>query len=320
MINGNLFGNLMPPEFKNGRLSKKATDEENKIEYLNYLMLFDNLVLDTFEYKGLPKTCDARMIELNLLYRGMACIYKDENGNFWSYGATISGKLTNYGYPDDGRYYAINGINGPCKYAWPFMDNTNANAVLCLDNKMGYPFINYVDRCAFMVSDAKRSAQTAFRLGKMTALFQCRPEQAKSLRAQVEDIQNNNLLIIETPDNDFTNSTNIFDTNKQVGSTKEAWETYLNVLDDAKDLLGIRSNKQSDKKERLITAEVMCDDEYIENILATRLEERKKFCERCNEFFGLNMSVELKNKKDIKIFDDELKDEGGNDNENDETI
>lgn len=287
-----IFNTTLPTD----KLKKDLSKYENNIEFLNLFNLFVNLCLDTFEWEGLPKTCDARMLELNLLYRGTACLYRDENGNIWSYGAGIGGRLTRYGMPDKGFAYALNGINVQCKYYWDGMDNTGANAVLCMDNKMFYPYINYIVRAADTISDAKRSMQTAARANKISYIMACSEEQKKSLLNVYNNIQNNDVAIIINKDNEFMQP-QAFSTNVQSGMISEFWEYYMNLYNDFKDILGINSNKQSDKKERLIISEVLGDQEFVENNLEFRLEERKLFAERCNKFLGTNISVKLKNKE-----------------------
>ena len=292
----NYFSTFM--SLPNNKMKKELSKYENDLEFQNYFNHFLNLCLDQFEWKGLPETCDARMLEMNLLFRGMACLYKDPSEIIWSYGATIGGMLTRYGYPDLGYAYAWNGINQQVRYYWPFMYNENADAVLCLDNKTGYPFINEIIRAAYTIADAKRSVQTAARNSKYSFIMQCSEEQAKSLKNIYNDIQNNEIAVIISKDNDYTSNTSLFNTNIKTGTIAELWEYYTDIYNDFKDLLGIQSNKQSNKRERVVIDEVNADKEFADLNVAYRLEERKKFCERCNEFFGLNMSVEIKNKKE----------------------
>lgn len=297
------------------RLKKDLSKYENNVEFQNLYNLFVNLCLDTFEWEGLPETCDPRILELNLLYRGTACLYRDNNGNIWSYGASIGGELTRYGLPDKGFAYALNGIVENCKYFWDYMDNTDANAVLCLDNKLAYPYVNYIVRAADTISDAKRSMQTAARSNKISYIMVCSEEQKKALLNVYNNIQNNDVAVIINKDNEFTQP-QVFSTNTQAGMISEFWEYYMNLYNDFKDILGINSNKQSDKKERLIMSEVMGDQEFVENNLAFRLKERELFAERCNKYLGTNISVKLKNKNN-DILNLQFEGEG---EEDDETI
>ena len=56
------------------------------------------------------------------------------------------------------------------------------------------------------------------------------------------------------------------------------------------------NNCPIDKKERLVTGEVDSNDQQVEVNAEIMLEARKRACDKINEMFGLNVSVELRNK------------------------
>lgn len=290
MFDNMLYYNLM------GNMTKKQLAKfENDIEFFNVYNQYLNIALDTFEYTGLPDTCDERFLESQFIFRGTACLYSDKNSILWSLGASTEGMRTIYGYPDKGYVHGYNGYNERCKYFWDYMDNTDCNAVLGYDNKLQYPFINYIIRNAQLISDAKRAVQTAARNSKYSFIIKCNEKQAESLKNVYDNIQNNELAILVSKDNDYTTDNQVFNTNIRTGVISELWEYYLNLLADFKDILGIKSNKQADKKERLVVDEVKGDDDFTQLNLDYRLKEREKFCERCNKFLGTNISVKIKN-------------------------
>lgn len=58
-------------------------------------------------------------------------------------------------------------------------------------------------------------------------------------------------------------------------------------------LLGI-NNANQDKKERLVAAEVGANDEQVEATRNIALNARQQACDRINDMFGLDISVDFK--------------------------
>lgn len=305
-----MYGNL-PTD----KTSKKLAKFQNDLEFQNTFTLLLNIVLDQMKWNNLPETCDARFMEMALVFRGFSAFYKDKNDIIWSYSAGPGGRLTKYGYPSNGYLYALDGTTETCKFYWPFMDNTDADGVLCMDNKMNYPLINYIIRGAQRIADAKRALDVAANNSKRPYIFTGTEEQVKSLESIYNDISNNSPFLIVNESSIDSLKPVILNTNVHEGLIKELWDYYKNTFNDVLQTLGVQVNDNNDKKERMTTGEVAGNINYIIRTLDHRLEERKKFCDRVNEAFGLNISVEYKN--DIMIDLSQLTNQEGENNEQD---
>ena len=55
-------------------------------------------------------------------------------------------------------------------------------------------------------------------------------------------------------------------------------------------------NANTDKKERLITDEVNANNEETESLCELWLEQLKKTCDKTNEMFGIDISVDWRKK------------------------
>lgn len=276
------------------KTKKKLTKLQNNLEFQNTFNQLLNLSTDIFEWKNLPETCDARMMESALLWRGYMAFYKDKNDNIWSYSAGPGGMLTKYGYPSNGYLYALNGEVEQCKFFWDFMDNEDADGVLCLDNKMGYPMINYIIRGAERIADARRALDVAAQNSKRPYIFTGTEEQVNTIKNIYNDMQNNDPFLVITEGTLDTLKPAIMNTNFHEGSIKELWDYYINTRNDVLNMLGINTKSNNDKKERMTVGESMGDVEYTEKQQNYRLEERKAFCDRVNKAFGLNIDVDYK--------------------------
>lgn len=282
---------IMPTD----RTKKKLATFQNNLEFQNTFNLLVNMALNQFEWKGLPETCDPRMMEMALLWRSYMAFYKDKQDNIWSYSAGPGGMLTKYGYPSTAYLYALNGEVEQAKIYWPYMDNTDANGVLCLDNKMNYPMINYIIRGAERISDAKRALDVAANNSKRPFIFTGTEEQVKTITDIYNDMTNNQPFLIVTSSNLDALKPAVMSTNFHEGSMKELWDYYKNTFNDVLQMMGIQVNDNNDKKERMTTGEVAGNVNYVQRTQDYRLEERQKFCDRVNEAFGLNISVDYKN-------------------------
>lgn len=289
MFYNGLYG-ILPTD----KTKKKLAERQNNIEFFNTFNQLLNLSLDIFEWDNLPDTCDPRLMEAALLWRGYMAFFKDKDGTVWSYSAGPGGELTRYGYPSKGYLYALNGVVEQCKFYWPFMDNSEANGVLCLDNKMGYPMINYIMRGAERIADARRALDVAANNSKRPFIFTGTEEQVDTIKSIYNDMLNNQPYLIVNDDAMTTDKPGVLNTNFHEGSMKELWDYYINTRNDVLNSLGINTKSNSDKKERMTTTETMGEIEYTEKQQDYRLEERKKFCDRVNEAFGLNISVDYK--------------------------
>lgn len=276
------------------KTKKKLTKMQNNLEFQNTFNRLLNLSLNTFKWDGLPETCDVRLMEQALLWRGMMCFYRDKQGNVWSYSAGPGGKRTKMGYYANGFWYALNGENGQCEFYWPFMDNTNANAVLCLDNEQQWPHINYIFRGAERIADARRAMDVAAQNSKYPFILQCSEEQKETILSIYNDAYNNEPLIIVHKNNDYTHQPMTLNTNANEGRVKELWDYYQNTYSDILETLGIQTNRNEDKKERMTIQEVSGGTDFVKRNVDYRLKTREEFCDRVNEAFGLNISVELR--------------------------
>ena len=288
-----MFLNGMYAILQTDKTKKKLTKYQNNLEFTNTYVQLLNLAGDIFEWKNLPETCDSRLMEAALLFRGYMAFYRDKDGKIWSYSAGPGGELTRYGYPSKGYLYALNGEVAQCEFYWPFMDNQNANGVLCLDNKYGYPMINYIVRGAERIADARRALDVAAQNSKRPYIFRGTEEQVNTIKNIYNDIQNNEpFLIIDDAVNMNTAST--LGTNFSESTIKELWDYFINTRNDVLNSLGINTKSNNDKKERMTTTEITGDIEYTEKQQDYRLQQRKEFCDRVNEAFGLNISVDFK--------------------------
>lgn len=125
---------------RNGCLPKNYVQsiDLNERLYMYYRNLITQMAMSRYRWINLPKTCDERYLELQLLLNGMATIAfpKKMRGTFMSLQVCGNGKPNMYDIPSQWEALGQNGTRFTC-------DNTNG--VIVYDNATRYPLMEGID-------------------------------------------------------------------------------------------------------------------------------------------------------------------------------
>lgn len=296
--------------------AKKLKKLESNLEFQNIFHNFFNAALNVFEYKNLPDTMDERMIERAYLLSGR-CLAAEDNGGLLSLvGAPASG-WTLYGYPVKAFGWGFNGYNKEFSVYVPGADESEAirrnaggetagepSAVMGYDNSTGYPYVNYLITECHRLANLKMAIDVLVENLKQPLIVSCNDDAVNTVREAFKERAENMPAIVGTgkmPIDAFK----VWDTKvspETLEAFKNLYEWYENNL---RELFGINSNEQTDKKERLLVDEVNINNEMTIDSVDKRLVWRKRWCEQMNEVFGTNISVELRNKPKEKEMEQE---------------
>lgn len=285
------YGDLLKTSYK-----KKLAKYENNLEFQIQFNKGVNVRLDEFEYGGLPDTCDATMIEKQLLFRGTAGLYKDKSDNILSLGAGVGGRFNMNGRPTEAYLYGFDGTNFQAEIYWPQSSNEDtARCVLIQDNYTFSAPIAEVELGARRIAKAKRNLDVAAANAKFPFILQCSEEQKRAILDIYNNVQENQPLILLSKGNDITeDNTTTFNTNIREGILKELWDFYMNTKSDVYNDWGVQMNQNNDKKERMTITEVEGNTDYIKIVNAYRLRLRQEACENANKLFGTNINVKFR--------------------------
>lgn len=291
----------MLPKVKKSMQARILNRQEFQNQFNTYLTQATNI----FRWNGLPKTCDARMLERMLILNGTAVMVKI-NGAYLTLGAAPGFNLNVYGYPTKVWGWGYNGFNREFKAYVPGADgsrelvksasgiiaDSEPDAVICYDNAEAYPFVTYIIAAARRISDTLRAADVAVKTMKSPFLITAEENTVKGITEIVERYEDNNFVIIPTkgfsPD-----SLKVWPTQTNPQLLDAYWQYKCNVADDLSYQLGLPNNPQADKHERLIVDEVNANNTSTDLNLQKRLEWRNKFCDWVNDLWGLSVSVEV---------------------------
>lgn len=252
--------------------------------------LFDRfklLMLNQFKWTGPEKeNIQERHIEEYLFENGYCLFFEDP----------LNGKLCLpcYGHDvnvyGDYKNYTATGFN--------YTFNVSAeNSVLIENNKLRMctrkAVLFFVERLFELV----RTMDVNVKQLKLQTLFTATDDNVLTVKKIIDEVDNNNWAIVV--DKMTINPDEIVKA-IQTGVkclTPELTDRYNAIMNEALTYFGI-NNSNTDKRERLITDEANANNQFIDSCAEMFLESRKRACEEINKKFGLNWSVELRNKRE----------------------
>lgn len=250
----------------------------NNITFLQYYNRLTDLAISQFEWTNLPPTCDARFLELALFADGMAVFFKDEILGYLTLQTMIGGPLDVYRIPIIRRAYASNGYN---------MELDNTNSVLIFNNNLHINSLLDIEMYAWRLYEIQRAIDVNVKGQKTPKVLTCEESQRLTLVNLMKKYDGNQPFIFGKKG--LAQQLETLDISTPYVSDKLQVLKQL-VWDEAMTYLGI-SNSNTDKRERLNTAEITTSMGDVEAQRYTRLSERERACDKINAMFGLNVGV-----------------------------
>lgn len=287
----------------------KKTGAERDFDFVHDLLndYWKNIAINIFEWKGLEEispSLTSEIIEETLYDKGSCLFFKDSNLGYMALPVAPANQLNVYRKPTNFR--AI-GNNYTKEYD---VDNS----VLIKNNTLKKATFDIVDYYTGKLADIELTKDLHRNAHKMPIVMECTEDTQLTAKNIFKKIHSNEPVI-------FKNRTR---GEGEVGvNVLNANVTYINdkLEDDYHNYeariltaLGL-DNYVEDKKERVQSAEVESQQEYIISSFRASLNERKKACEAINKMFGLNLSVDYVKAQQIETDEPVDESEEGIDNE-----
>lgn len=275
----------------------------NNLTYTQYVNRLTELSISMFQWNGLPDTVDERYLELHLFLNGSMVYFKDDVIGDLCLDCMPHGRLDVYGNPILRRAYSgYNNYNKLLKYTdsviiWNNLMRTNS----VLDVKMFARRLYNLDR----IIDVNTNAQ------KTPVLVQGTEKQRLTLLNVYKEYDGNSPVIFGDTNIDL-NSLKVLQTGAPYVSDK-LYELKTQIWNEALTYLGI-SNVSFQKKERLISDEVMRSQGGTVASRYSRLTTRQKAAKEINKMFGTSISVDYREDFQVPDVDGNVK-EGGEEDE-----
>lgn len=283
-------------------MSKKKRDTKfweslaaNNATYRQYYDRLTELSIAMFEWENLPETVDARFLELCLFADGQSVFFEDDVLGYLALQNAASGNFNVYRIPKRRRAYAVNGYN-------KYLDDTNS--VIIYNNMLHKNSMLDVRMFAQRLYNIDRIIDVNVNAQKTPVLIACDETDRLTMLNLYQQYDGNQPVIYGMPT--VRNKLDVLKTDAPYLADK-LYQLKIQVWNEALTYLGI-SNVGTQKKERLISDEVMRAQGGTIASRYSRLNSRRDACEKINKMFGLKLDCNYR--EDFREVDDEYMIEG----------
>ena len=280
---------------KRNNQSYKFTDSAmlNDQTFVDYLNRFKRIALSIFEWVNLPKSMDARYIELCLYYTGQCAFLFDKDYGYINTKATANGYVNIYGLPTKINCFSYNYqkvrnlYNGliPKETEKQLENQKKTEAILVMNNYDRLPTAPSMELFAYRLYNAERTCDVNLN-AQRTPIIIAVDEKQRLMMENLYNQYNGNQPFI------FGDKSQLSDIPIKAISTEAPYiidkisEYKKEIWNEALTCLGI-NNISVTKKERLTENESNENNELVNLNLFAMLEPRKRACREFNELFGL---------------------------------
>ena len=265
-------------------MGKKRATLTDLLNDLTFRVIYDKfrlVCLNLFEWKNLPDGIEERHVENLLFEYGNAIFFRDPAMSYMCLKASPSANVNVNGDPLAWR--AI-GFNYNEEYAAD-------NCVIIRNNKEMIATKDFILFYANKIAEAERTMDVNVKACKTPYIFSVDENSVLSFKAIFEKIDGN-VPAIYTDKKINVKDIQVLQTG--VPFLGDKLHDYKNSVESELLTFIGQNNTPIDKKERLITAEASSNDQLIQSFREIQLEARQKACEKINELYGLNISVDLR--------------------------
>lgn len=272
----------------------------NNSTYIDFLNRFKQVALSQFEWVNLPSSMNGDYLERCLYYFGQASLLKTEQYGFINTKCCANGQINIYGYPSSLNCFSYGFQESRKLYTGLIPNQTEYEAcVLVKNNWEKIPTAGTMELFALRLYEAERTSDVNIKAQKTPVMIVGDESLKLTMKNLYLKYDGNEPIIYADKKQLGTNSLNAIRTDApfiadKIQSYKER------IWNEALTFLGI-DNISSEKKERLVSAEVSSNNEIVNLNLQARLACRKRACQEFNEYFGLTgeNAIDVKVRADL---------------------
>lgn len=286
-------GMIPPGIMQDGQRAQNAetflTNQDTATMFMWRLM---NLAISVFKWDNLPEGVDGRMLEFWLLRDGFVGFFYDEMlksddkrrapEGYAVLPLLLQGEWDMYEYPKSRCAYAVNGFQYDCN---------EDNSVIIFNNYLRVPMWLTLWQYAYRLSEVQRTIDINCKQQRTARVIRCDEKERVTYLNAAKEVDEGRNWVHGNKNLDMDNF-QVFDiTTPFVANEMQVYKHQL--WNEALTYLGIE-NVNTDKKERLISDEVINNMGDVEAERFTRLNARKQACEEINNLFGLDVDVDFR--------------------------
>lgn len=269
----------------------------NMASYYDYHDRLMELAMSMFEWHDLPESIDERFLELTLFQDGQAVFFRDDElEDYLCLQVACNGGFNVYRIPLRRRAYAVNGYQ---------QNLTIDNSVIIYNNMLRKNSERMVWIFAEKLAELDQTIIVNCKAQKTPVLVRAEETQRLTLMNTYQQYDGNSPVIFGDKNLDLS-GLSVLKTDAPFVADK-LYTLKTQIWNEALTYLGI-SNLNVQKKERMVSDEVIRNQGGTIASRYSRLNARRKACDEINEMFGLNISCDFR--EDYREADDEIMFEG----------
>ena len=286
-------GMIPPGIIQDGQRAQNAeTFLTNQDTATMFMWRLINLAISVFKWDNLPEGVDSRMLEFWLLRDGFVGFFYDEMlksdekrrapEGYAVLPLLLQGEWDMYEYPKSRCAYAVNGFQYDCN---------EDNSVIIFNNYLRVPMWMTLWQYAYRLSEVQRTIDINCKQQRTARVIRCDEKERLTYLNAAKEVDEGRNWVHGNKNLDMDNF-QVFDiTTPFVANEMQVYKHQL--WNEALTYLGIE-NVNTDKKERLISDEVINNMGDVEAERFTRLNARKQACDEINNLFGLDVDVDFR--------------------------
>ena len=263
-------------------MARKRANLTDLLNSLTFKTLYDKykmLAMSAFKWDGLPDGIDEKYIERYLFNCGKAIFFKDDKMSYMCLEAQESGIFNVYQEPL--KWLAVG-----CGYSKQY---NRDDCVIIDNNKLRLSTHDFVMFYVNKLAEAERTMDVNVKSVKTPYVIACDDKDDLTFKQIFSKIDGNTPAIYADRGLNLDAITVLKTDAKFL--CNELMDYKKSVENELLTFLGY-NNLAVDKKERVNLSEANSNNELTQSFAELQLESRKQACERINEMYGLNVTVE----------------------------
>lgn len=244
-----------------------------------YIKDIIDVKIGMFRYEGLPNDITSDIIETSLTFFGNLCWYKNPAVGFVLCKFTTNGIKSLNNLPEKVNLEAMNGSK--IAYNVPFKD-----VVVLKDNSLGLPPILTIRQYLNQILTIEDSLFKILNIATLPLALIGDKKQASALKQVASKLGYKNPFIIG--DSKLLDEVKSFDIRVPINPL-DVYDLKSKYRNECLASLGIYSVEQ--KRERIVTQELRNQNDYVDFIYTSLVNQRKKSIEDCNAKFGTSIKL-----------------------------
>lgn len=247
----------------------------------HYYNLIELMYINRYEWENLPDSVDMRYLELGLFRKGRMLYFNDEVLGDLCLEMSGDGDISVYREPKT-RYAYSAGSGG-----YTVRRNAN-NSVIIYDNFLRKNNINSAKFFAQRLEEITRTADVNIHVQKTPYIICCEESQKLTMKNLLKDVEENTERVFGYKGLDVS-AINVLKLDAPFIADKLSVEK-MKIWNECLTWMGI-NNSNTEKRERMVTAEANSNTECIDFMMQVGLNARVEAVRKINKMFGTEISV-----------------------------